>query len=136
MGFQYFTPTPSISPSMKTQKLKAVYFGRWGEGLACLYLRLKGYRILERNLRTPVGEIDIVARHKKTLCFIEVKSRRTRAEALEALSVFQQKRIVRAAGAFLSYNPRYCDHDIRFDFIGITSLGRPLHLKNAWFDET
>lgn len=120
---------------MKTKKLQAFYFGRRGEWLACVLLRLKGYHILKRNLRTPQGEIDIVARKGHRLHFIEVKSRRTRDSALVAISLRQQKRIIRASQAFLSGNPRYCDCDIHFDLIAIALMCWPIHLKNAWFDE-
>jgi len=121
---------------MKNRKLKAVYFGQLGEELACFALRLKGYRILERNLRTPVGEIDIIALRKQTLCFIEVKARKHQSDALYALSLSQQKRILRAAEAFLSTNQRYCGHIIRFDLMAIAPLHWPLHIENAWLDNT
>ncbi len=120
---------------MKIKKLRAVNFGRWGEGLACLFLRLKGYRIVARNMRLPQGEVDIIARRGQTLCFIEVKSRNTQTQALESLSPFQQKRIVRAARGFLSGNPRYCTYTMRFDLIAISAKHWPVHLKNAWFDD-
>jgi Holliday junction resolvase-like predicted endonuclease len=128
-------PPPSISLTMKTKKLKAWHFGRHGEALACLLLRLKGYRILERNKKIGGVEVDIIAHKAKTLCFIEVKSRKTRSQALEAISYFQQKRIVRAARSFLSANPRYCEGSIRFDLIAISSNRWPVHIKNAWFDD-
>ena len=121
---------------MKKQKLKAVYFGRFGETFACFALRLKRYRIIARNVRTNAGEIDIIARHGKTLCFIEVKSRKTHRLALESLSVRQQNRIIRAAWAFLSQNPRYSTYQIRFDFMAVVAYRWPLHLKNAWLDKT
>ncbi|WP_069188619.1 YraN family protein [Candidatus Terasakiella magnetica] len=117
---------------MMDKKLNAVRFGQWGEGLACLSLRLKGYKILKRNFRSAVGEIDIIAKKGKTLCFIEVKSRPTERLALECLSARQQKRIILATQAFLSFHPRYSHHTIRFDFFAITPYGWPLHIKNAW----
>ncbi len=120
---------------MTDKKLKAVRFGRWGEELAVWTLRLKGYRILARNLRTRVGEIDIVALKGRTLCFIEVKSRPSLDLALQSFSVAQQKRQIVAAEAFLSANQRYADSDIRFDFMAISPHRLPRHLKNAWYDE-
>lgn len=121
---------------MEPKKLISYRFGLWGEDIACLYLRLKGYRILERNHRTPYGEIDIIAKRRKTLVFIEVKSRASMDQALFALSPFQQKRITNAAKSFLSVNPRYCVQNIRFDFLAISARYWPRHIKNAWFDET
>lgn len=121
---------------MERKKKTAFRFGLWGEDLACAYLRLKGYKILMRNHRTGFGEIDIIATKRKTLIFIEVKSRRHLEDALFALSPFQQKRILNAAKSFLSVNPRYCEQEIRFDFLAISTSRWPQHLKNAWFDET
>ncbi|NVK18721.1 MAG: YraN family protein [Methylocystaceae bacterium] len=121
---------------MEQKKQISYRFGLWGEDLACLYFRLKGYRILARNHRTRYGEIDIIAQRRKTLVFIEVKSRKTMYQALYALSPFQQKRITNAAKSFLSVNPRYCGQEIRFDFLAITHGYWPRHIKNAWFDET
>ena len=59
--------------------------GRLAEAAAALLLRLKGYRILERNWRSPAGEIDIVARRRHTLAFIEVKHRAAFGAAGEAI---------------------------------------------------
>ena len=52
-------------------------FGKAGEQLAAHYLKKKGYKILERNYTCPVGEIDIIGRHKKTIVFVEVKTRQS-----------------------------------------------------------
>ncbi|WP_135081206.1 YraN family protein [Terasakiella sp. SH-1] len=117
---------------MKDQKRKAFSYGQWGETLACLYLRVKGYHILKRNLRHPLGEIDILAKRRNQLCFIEVKSRKNRSDALSALSLHQQKRQINAAKAFLSGNPRYSTCDIRFDLIAIAPWHWPEHIENAW----
>lgn len=120
---------------MIDKKLKAVRFGRWGEELAVWVLRLQGYRILTRNLRTRTAEIDIIAQKGRTLCFIEVKSRPREELALQAFSTFQQKRLIVAAEAFLSANQRYAGHVIRFDFMAISPCKWPRHIKNAWYDE-
>jgi putative endonuclease len=114
------------------KKRKALRFGHLSESLACWFLRFKGYRVVKRNLRLPMGEIDIIAIHGNTLCFIEVKARETHASALHALSPHQQKRIIRAAKSFLSHNQRYCNHEIRFDLIAITKKKWPIHIQNAW----
>ena len=119
---------------MKRSKLKALFFGQWGEGLACAVLRLKGYRILRRNYRHPLGEIDIIARSKQTICFVEVKSRQTLTTSKEALGYHQQNRILRAARAFLSANARYADLNARFDLICVTPYRWPHHIKNAWME--
>ena len=119
---------------MSNRKEIAYLFGKWGEDAACLFLRLKGYRLIKRNYRSPVGEIDIIAQKRNIVCFIEVKSRHKRMIALNALSNWQQKRIVKAAQVFLKAHPQFQQMDYRFDLIALSRDKLPLHLKNAWFD--
>jgi putative endonuclease len=111
-------------------------FGSLSEHLAALLLRLKGYRILARQLRTTrgigAGEIDIVAKRGRTLAFVEVKARATTAQALEALSHQQRSRIQRAAIAYMSDHPRFAKFDMRFDLIAIAPWQIPNHIQNAW----
>lgn len=78
--------------------------GRWGEDAAASYLRTQGIKIVERNLRTPVGEIDMVGRSGRTLVFVEVKTRRGRSCGLpqEAVGARKQRQIVRAAQWYLA----------------------------------
>jgi len=77
--------------------------GRWGEEEAAIFLRRLGMKILARNLRTPVGEIDLVARHGRLLVFVEVKTRRSDAFGApqEAVGAFKQRQILRAAQWYL-----------------------------------
>jgi putative endonuclease len=116
-----------------TAKKRAAWrFGRRAEALAVLWLRLKGYRILERNLRLPAGEIDIVARRGRTLAFIEVKARPLRDQAADALTPRQKTRIGRAARAFLGMRPQYAALDIRFDALLLSPRRPPVHIRDAW----
>lgn len=98
--------------------------GRWGEEAAERFLRRAGYKILARNYRTPVGELDIVARSGKILAFVEVKTRRTTVfgPPQEAVGTRKQRQIVRAAqwylgsGAGAGLQPRFdviavCERD-------------------------
>ncbi|MEQ9815290.1 MAG: YraN family protein, partial [Azospirillaceae bacterium] len=71
--------------------------GRRAEGVAALWLRLKGYRVLDRRVRTPVGEIDLVLRRGGTLVFAEVKRRVALADGMAAVGPAQRRRIGRAA---------------------------------------
>ena len=91
-----------------------------GEDLACGELRRRGYAILERRYRTRYGEIDIVARDKDTLVFVEVKARAgdEYGGSGAAVTPWKQQRIVRMAIDFLS---RRCllDHPCRFDVVTI-----------------
>ncbi|WP_298039978.1 YraN family protein [uncultured Desulfuromonas sp.] len=77
--------------------------GRWGEEQASRFLRRKGMKILDRNMRTPVGEIDIVARLGKTLVFVEVKTRSSDAfgSPQEAVGPAKQRQILRTAQWYL-----------------------------------
>jgi putative endonuclease len=106
--------------------------GRGAERLAVLLLRLKGFRILERRLSTPCGEIDIVARRGDLLVFVEVKRRPTVAEALEALGELQRARIVRAAETWRRTRPELAGLACRFDLVAIGGWRRPIHLADAW----
>jgi putative endonuclease len=113
---------------MKRQK--AERGGRRAERLAAWWLRLKGWRILAMRARTPVGEVDLVARRGKVLAFIEVKARATEAQAALALDEYRLRRVVRAAEALL---PRYVrDGDIvRLDAMFIVPWRLPRHMINV-----
>lgn len=134
------------------RKIKAYNAGLKAERYAALYLRLKGYRILKQRYKTPVGEVDIIAQRGNVLAFIEVKARRTMDEALYAVDERTQRRIEKAAGHFMIYNPSHADAMMRFDVIAFTLRGEdrsaglfsnalkswivggifPKHLDNAW----
>jgi putative endonuclease len=117
-------------------KVKAYKAGIYAEKLAALYLFLCGYRILARRYKTPVGEIDLVVKRGKALVMVEVKTRRGMDEALSAVQFQGQERIIRAARFYLSANPQFAEHDIRFDIVAVRLQGWiPLgfrHLDNAW----
>ena len=106
--------------------------GRTGEALAALFLRLKGYRILASRVRTPVGEIDLVAEKAGIIAFVEVKARREAALALEAVSPHAWQRIARAAENWMARRPHYTDHGWRYDLIAIAPRRLPIHLRDAW----
>ena len=106
--------------------------GLRGETLAVWYLRLKGYRILARRLRSAVGEIDVVAARGRTVAVIEVKARPDAATAAEAANPRQRARIARAARLFLAGRPEFAGHAVRFDLM-LVSPGRwPRHVPDAW----
>ena len=92
----------------RPKRRRAWRFGRRAESLAAWWLRLKGYRILAREFRVPVGEIDLIARRGTILAFVEVKARKTAEAAPDALQPRQQRRIARAAGAFLRWRANAC----------------------------
>lgn len=113
-----------------TPKKRAYLKGQQGEWLAALYLRCKGYKILERRLKTPVGEIDLLAQKGKTLIAIEVKSRSSLEKAAFAITPYQQQRIERALAYSLSQKEP--PSSIRFDVILIAPWKWPYHMKGAW----
>ena len=117
---------------MTAKKNQARNFGTFAEHLAALFLRLKGYRILAQQLRTPLGEIDIIAKRGHTIAFVEVKARGDMTQALEALSYRQRERIGRAALVYASDHSKYSRFDLRFDLIAIAPWQWPRHLCNAW----
>ncbi len=118
------------APSAKRQAAEAK--GRKAELAAATALRLKGFKILGSRVKTPVGEIDLVARRGRLLIFVEVKARQQHSDGLEAITPHQQARILAAAEAFLAQHPQYADLDMRFDAV-ICCPGRlPHHLADAW----
>ena len=94
--------------------------GKSGEDLAVALLEETGYRILARNYKTKLGEIDIVADDKGTLCFVEVKTRHSDKHGLpgEAISGFKQRQISKAALLYLKEN-HLLDKKARFDVVSI-----------------
>lgn len=117
---------------MTRARVKAYRRGVFAETLAALLFRLKGYRIVARRYKTPVGEIDLVALKGKRLAFVEVKRRKTQDEAAWTLPTRQRRRIVRAAQYWLSGHPDYAGHDIAFDVVLAAPWTWPRTIKNAF----
>ena len=114
------------------RRQRAYRRGRRAEALAALLLRLKGYRVLARGFRTPVGELDIVARRGRVLAVVEVKRRATVAGALEAITPRQRRRIARATEAFLARRRELGDLTVRFDVMLVLPWRPPRHIMDAW----
>lgn len=113
-------------------RVAAFQTGISAESRACVYLLAKGYRILARRFRTPYGEIDIVARRRDLLAFIEVKARGSLDEAAYSVTPQQQQRIIAAAQAWLMAHPEHANFDMRFDAILIAPKHLPRHLVAAF----
>jgi putative endonuclease len=94
--------------------------GDAGEDLAAAALKKAGYKILERNYQTPLGEIDLICRHRGTLVFVEVKTRRSPrfGAPQEAVSGRKQARLQRVADYYLKQQ-RLGPMPIRFDVVAI-----------------
>ncbi|ABS65184.1 protein of unknown function UPF0102 [Parvibaculum lavamentivorans DS-1] len=112
--------------------LAAYRLGLRAETLAVLLLRLKGYRVVARRLKTPAGEIDLVVRRGRALAVVEVKARGEGDAAAEALLPRQQRRLERAAAHLLGRYPHFADLDLRFDVVLIVPRRWPRHLADAW----
>ena len=125
--------TPQAPPrTAAPARVAAFRTGLSAEGRAAAYLMMKGYRILARRFRTPYGEIDIVARRRNLLAFVEVKARASFDEAAYAVTPRQQQRIVEAAQAWLMAHPEHADFDLRFDAMLIAPRRLPRHLMAAF----
>jgi putative endonuclease len=85
-----------------------------------------------RRWRSPVGEIDIVARRRRTLVFVEVKARERLDDAAEAVIVRQQRRIIAAAEAWLATYPDDLNYDLRFDVMLVAPRSLPRHIQAAF----
>jgi len=97
--------------------------GKKGEDIACSYLKSRGYRIVERNYKCPLGEIDIVARDGDAIVFVEVKSRKSEEFGDPQLAVGQkkQKKVSRISLTYLKDKNLYpCN--ARFDVVAIKML--------------
>jgi putative endonuclease len=105
--------------------------GRKGEAYAAWWLRMKGWRILAERVRTPAGEVDLVAKRGNLVAFIEVKTRATAAELDYAIDEYRLRRVAAAAEILI---PRFAPdgEDIRIDVILLAPRSLPRHLVNVW----
>lgn len=106
--------------------------GRAGEARAVWWLRLQGYRILARNWRHPLGEIDILARRGRLVIAVEVKWRDSFAQAAEAVLPAQRHRIAQAAAVFLGQQADAAALSLRFDAMLLVPGRWPRHIRDAW----
>lgn len=106
--------------------------GVLAEWLACIWLMLKGYRLLCMRYKTKVGEIDLIMRRGKTIVFVEVKARRTHEDAAASIHRANQQRVMRAAQWFLCAHPAYGTHHFRFDVVTVSCYVRLQHVPNAF----
>ena len=125
-----------IEPSRADSPERRAAFARGlsAESRAALLLIAKGYRIAARRWKSPVGEIDIVARRRNLLVFVEVKARAGFDEAAFSVTPYQRRRIVSAARAWLARHPDDASCAMRFDVVLVVPWRLPRHMVNA-FDE-
>lgn len=100
---------------------KRLKFGREGEEAAVAFLKKKGYRILEKNFRAKVGEIDVIAEQDATVVFVEVKARADHqyGHPFNAVTPVKQRKIIQVAQSYLAKH-RLMENSARFDVVGLT----------------
>jgi putative endonuclease len=125
-------PLGSTKLTPRPERVAAFKLGLSAESRAAILLIAKGYRIAARRWKTPVGEIDIVARRRRDIAFVEVKARDTLDAAAEAVSERSKQRIIAAAEYWLSKHPDDADCFLRFDAVLVAPGKIPRHIANAF----
>lgn len=130
------TPKPDgAAPAAKQaapERVAAFRTGLSAESRAAAYLMAKGYRILAKRFRTPHGEIDLVAKRRNLIAFVEVKARSSLDEAAYAVTPRQKARIIDAAQAWLVAHPEHAEFEMRFDAMLIAPRHLPRHVIAAF----
>jgi putative endonuclease len=124
-------PRKPVKPA-SPERVAAFQTGLSAESRAAALLMAKGYRILAKRFRTPHGEIDLVARKRNLIAFVEVKARASLDDAAYAVTPRQQARIVAAASAWLMAHPEHAEFELRFDAMLIAPRRLPRHLLAAF----
>ena len=128
-------PPHAVAPEPKPpapERLAAFRVGISAESRAAAFLIAKGFRILARRWRSPAGEIDIVARRRNLLVFVEVKARATLDDAAYSVTDRQKLRIAGAAALWLAANPDESNRDMRFDAMLVAPGRFPVHIAAAF----
>ncbi|HEU5017049.1 MAG TPA: YraN family protein [Pseudolabrys sp.] len=128
-------PLPKVRTLAKTprpERQAAFRTGLSAESRAAALLIAKGFRILARRWKSPAGEIDIVARRRHLLVFVEVKARSNFDAAAESVTPRQQQRIAAAAEAWLAMHGDETYRDIRYDVILVAPGKLPRHIPAAF----
>jgi putative endonuclease len=113
-------------------RARAFRTGLSAEARAAAFPMAKGYRILAKRFRTPHGEIDLVARWRNLVAFVEVKARENLDDAAYAVTPRQQARIIAAAQIWLMAHPEHESYDLRFDAMLVAPRRLPRHVMAAF----
>lgn len=105
--------------------------GRAGEGRAALWLQMKGWCVLDRRRKTPLGEIDLVCKRGNIVAFVEVKWRKSAAELDYAIDEYRLSRVAAAVEA-VAHEYATDGEDVRVDVILLAPNSFPRHIVNAW----
>lgn len=122
---------PMETDSGASRRKRAYRAGHRAERIALICLALKGYRPLARRYVVRGGEIDLIVRRGATIAFVEVKARRTLAEALDAVTAAKRRRVEKAAATWLAHNPWALSHCLRGDILACRPWRWPSHLPGA-----
>jgi putative endonuclease len=106
--------------------------GLAAEAAAAALLLAKGYRLVARRYKTPLGEIDLIVKRGSTIAFVEVKARALTRDALESVGRFAERRIVDAADLWLARHPDAAGLDMRYDMVVVAPWRLPMHLPDAF----
>lgn len=116
----------------KAARQKSQRAGIIAEYMALLLLLSKGYRPLAHRYKTPVGEIDLIVKRGQRLVFVEVKHRKSRDAAAQAVHAQNQSRVLRAAQYFLGTHPEFAASEVRFDVCLVPWYRLPHHIPQAF----
>lgn len=117
---------------MTDKRRRAYRWGQIAEHFAAVSLLLKGYRVVARRYKTPVGEVDLIARRGDLVVFVEVKARVTHQAALDSITGTAQRRIEAAANWWISQQRDGAHLSWRFDVITVVPRRWPRHHENVW----
>ncbi|MBS0409764.1 MAG: YraN family protein [Proteobacteria bacterium] len=123
---------PARQAARRMRGFRARLAGRRGEVISALWLMAKGYRILGFRLKTPQGEIDLLAQKGEVLAVVEVKLRTTIEAALEAVTVRQRERLRRAGESLARRRPSLAHAAVRLDLLALAPGRLPRHIPDAW----
>jgi putative endonuclease len=123
----------SLAPSERGRRARGD--GRRWEWFCALWLMAKGYRLLGFRLRTGAAEIDLLAQKAGVVAVVEVKRRRTLAEALDAVSWRQRQRLLAAARSLAARRPDLAHAPVRLDLIALAPGRLPRHIRDAWRED-
>ena len=106
--------------------------GHLAEALAAALLLVKGFKLLARRYKTPLGEIDLIVKRGRLIAFVEVKARAFERDALESVGRAEERRMVDAADLWLAKHPDAAGLDLRYDMVVVAPWRLPKHLPDAF----
>jgi putative endonuclease len=116
----------------EANRLRHYRRGHRGEWLAAMALRAKGFRIVAKRYKTPVGEIDLIARRGDLIAIVEVKVRPSLISAMDAVGRMSEHRIEAAADLWLSRQRDHARLSIRFDLVAVLPWRWPVHVPDMF----